>query len=66
MMIDDKLTPISEEEIKSVFSELRLSSEEERRTLAFDSLESSDQTMIEIEVLTHTGRQSEPSQPLNA
>jgi hypothetical protein len=66
VIMDDELIPMSEEEIRNVFDDLRLNSEDDRRTFAFDNFEAPDQTRIEIQVLTHTGTPPERSNLLNA
>ncbi len=66
MIMDNELIPMSEEEIRSVFDDLRLSSEDDRRNLGFDEFDSADQARIEIQVLAHTGTQVGQPDLLNA
>jgi len=66
LVVDLEPIPMSDEEIESIFDRLHLSTEEERRALAFESSERGDEANIEIQLVTHTGQQTEPTLLLHA
>jgi hypothetical protein len=66
MIVDNDSIPMSEEEIKSIFDHLSLSTEEQRRALVFESPESGEETSVEIQLVTHTGQQTEAMPLLHA
>jgi hypothetical protein len=55
VIMDDEIVTMSEQEIFSVFDQLRLSSEDDRHSLNFDNFDRPEQTRVEIQVLAHTG-----------